>query len=270
MSKSEREKHYKRPENSNPELPYAHTVPSIRDVKVQKQDEKIEEVRKKSKVGVFLAVTGILAGLAGSAAIVNYALNQASNNSPTKPNSNKKTTSEVPPPVLEYPGYSPSLQEIKGDADLIETLKELNIRATAEDFEYETDRMQLHAKALILNPETQSDKPYSWIPVTQRITRTDQPEILVAVKGINFAVKYELPKYIRPDGLSYRAKTRDIDLSNENDAAISEGDETIMYFYYNCKDKPQPEILAQIGIFNPSNPKELIWAKSFFIPQCEK
>jgi hypothetical protein len=43
-----------------------------------------------------------------------------------------------------------------------------------------------------------------------------------------------------------------------------------MYFYYNCKDKPQPEILGQIGIFNPSNPRELIWAKSFFIPQCEK
>lgn len=152
-------------------------------------------------------------------------------------------------------------KEVKNEEDLKNALESENISADDSDFNYPTEQPQLHARALNLklNPELDgaSGPGYEWIPIKNRITELDQKDIIIAVKVVNRYVMEDAQSLLHPKGFTYRAKT--VDPKNPN----------ITYFYYNCADKENPSILAQIGLQDPTNPRKLLWARSFDIPACE-
>ncbi len=153
-------------------------------------------------------------------------------------------------------------ETIRSNQDLKNALQIHKIKATAKDFDFETGRAELQAKAVFLlpqeTPDSSTGSQFRWRPVRERITRTDQKELLVAVKIINPNVGANAFRLIVPEGLNYRARTMD------------EKDPSIMYFYYNCQDKKtEASLLAQIGIKDPVHPKKLMWARSFMLPVCE-
>lgn len=151
--------------------------------------------------------------------------------------------------------------EVKNNQDLQNALESQNIFADAVDFNYPTEKPQLHARVLNLklNPELDgaSGPGYEWIPVRNRVTELNQKEIIIAVKVVNRYVMEDAQSLLHPKGFSYRAKT------------VDPKDPSVTYFYYNCADKENPNMLAQIGLQDPTNPRKLLWARSFDIPACE-
>lgn len=148
--------------------------------------------------------------------------------------------------------------EILTDEDLQRSLSTHKISATDKDFAFSTPRPQLHAKALMLKLiKNRENIEYEWKPVRERITRVDENQALIAVKIVNPYVKDNPQNHIAPEGLPYRAST------------VDTNDPTIMYFYYDCADKKNSDLLAQIGLLNPQNPEKLLWGVSFSIPDCE-
>ena len=266
---SERGKYWKNPEVSSrkerieskkdPALAPTICLPS--ETTNQTPGPQVTEVRKNTGCGILVAL-GISMAATGAVGTVGYLYIAK------KPPFADETASVASSggPALTAPdnsSSSPELPEmIYSNQDLKKAMQKHKIGAKAQDFEFETDRPELQAKAITLRPQSDSDNAenssYSWKPVREKITRVDQEELLVAVKIINPYIGDNAYDLIVPEGLSYRART------------VDPNDPSIMYFYYNCRDKKGGETqLGQIGIRNPANSKKLMWAKSFLIKSCE-
>lgn len=219
--------------------------------------ENPDRVRKSSRAGIAATLAlGLMASSAATTAGYMYVYKKG----PFAP-------VEIPAPPSataagsEKPAQDGAPEEVTNSNDLRKILESKNIRATDKDFDFATEKPQLHARALIFKVENKPDESenikYSWVPVRNRITRVNENELLVAVKIINKYVKDNPSLHLAPEGLSYRASVAD------------EQDPTVIYFYYDCRDKIQPELLGQIGLKNPQNPKKLLWGVSFSIPDCK-
>ncbi len=216
-----------------------------------------KNVRQNSRGKIVALLSAALIGTgaagAGVYAYINKkpATEQQKQKSEPVDNTVEKTRTERP----EIP------DEVRNNQDLQNALESQNIFADGADFDFPTEKPQLHARALNLklNPELDgaSGPGYEWIPIRNRVTELDQKEIIIAVKVVNRYAMEDAQSLIHPRGFSYRART------------VDPKDPSVTYFYYNCADKENPNILAQIGLQDPTNPKKLLWARSFDIPACE-
>jgi len=243
-------------------------------ISVNQPSKEIEETRKSTGCGVIAAICISLAA-GGSVGTLGYLY--VNKEGPFAPETMASvfpqiSTSGLIPSASASASASssantpenPDIPEIiRTNQDLKLALQTQKIMASAKDFDFETKRPELQAKAVFLTPSANTDdtvesNKYSWKPVRERITRTDQKELLVAVKIINSNVGNDAFRLIVQEGLSYRARTMD------------DKDPSIMYFYYNCQDKKgEKALLAQIGIKDPLHSKKLMWARSFMLPICE-
>lgn len=146
-------------------------------------------------------------------------------------------------------------EEIYTDKEFNEKLEKYNIRATSENFNYQTQ--QLHAKALMLKVDKEDNINFSWLPITEQITRTKEENLVVAVKITNPNLQENPLNSIRTKGVKIRAKV------------VDKSDPKTIYFYIDCKDKVSSDQLAQISIANPKNTKKNIWVRSFLLPDCK-
>lgn len=268
---SERGKYYQTPDSQKKteSLALAPTIHSSRpeSLPLPSDEKKVEEIRSGVRSGIGCgAVLATCIGLAASGAIGTLGFMYAKGQSPFDSTDKKTTSGEIDESDSTIAPVESSKLDVPvviySNNDLKTNLNALKIKATAQDFDFETSRPELQAKAVYLvvlnGPENKSDKQLVWKPVNQRITHIDEKELLVAVKIVNPYISDKPYESIVPEGLSYRARTSD------------EDDPTIMYFYYNCRDKKGAEnMLAQIGIKDPSRPKRLMWARSFNIPSCD-
>ena len=220
--------------------------------------ESPEIIRKSSRAGI--AATLALGLMACSAAAAATGYMYISKKGPFAPEESKTAVEQTPPETEPSPKEAITT-EVHNNADLEKVLQAENIRATAKDFEFPTEKPQLHARALMFNldsaPEDNEKVSYSWLPVRNRITKVNDKELLVAIKVINSYIKENPSKHIAPEGLSYRA------------SAIDPEDPSIMYFYYDCRDKVNSDLLGQIGLKNPQKPSKILWGISFSMPDCE-
>lgn len=223
--------------------------------------QQIEQTRKSIGCG---AIATLCLGMAASGAVgtMSYLyiskqppFNQLDLNSPAATASATSATAETGSASAQ----SEKSESIHSNQDLKAALRKHKISVAAQDFAFETERPELQAKALYLTSAAAADHDYDWRPVRERINRTGQPELLVAVRVLNPNLGDNVDEMIVPEGLSYRAKASDPD------------DPSIMYFYYHCADKKgQSNLLAQLGIRDPQNPRTLLWGKSFLISDCPK
>ncbi len=220
--------------------------------------ESPELIRKSSRTG--MAAT-LAMGLMASSAATTAGYMYLNKKGPFAPVDMPVVTASSSAPETDENPKDAEPEEVNTNEDLQKILKANNVRATDKDFDFTTERPQLHAKALMFKventPEDGGTMRYSWVPVRNRITRSGEKELLVAVKIINSYVRDNPARFIAPEGLSYRAR------------AVDDKDPTVMYFYYDCRDKKQSDLLGQIGLTNPQNPKKLLWGVSFSIPDCE-
>lgn len=257
------------PKNQNKQnqietLALAPTIDSSRPEVLNKEmNKEVEKIRSGIGCGAIMA---ICVGFATAGAIGTFGYMYMNKQGPfdtteKKPTSGEENESGSNVPPLE--SVNPKApEEIYSNSDLKKNLLAFGIQAHAEDFDFETARPELQAKALYLvveeSKEKNSDKKMVWKPINQRITGIEAKELLVAIKIVNPYISDKPQESIVPEGLSYRARTAD------------DEDPTIMYFYYNCKDKKgEQNMLAQIGIKDPSRPKRLMWARSFNISACD-
>lgn len=217
--------------------------------------ESPERIRKNSRAGIAATLAlGLMASSAATATGYMYLYKKG----PFAP---------VELPAITTPAYSsdPNNEndnstptEVLTNEDLQRSLSTQKISATDKDFAFSTPRPQLHAKALMFKLIKNGENiEYEWKPVRERITRVHENQALIAIKIVNPYVKDNPQKHFAPEGLPYRAST------------VDPKDPTIMYFYYDCNDKKNSDLLGQIGLKNPQNPKKLLWGVSFSIPDCE-
>ena len=219
--------------------------------------ESPERIRKSSRAGIAATLAlGLMAGSAATATGYMY----ISKKGPFAPEESK-TAVEKKPPEAEPTPKEAITTEVHNNADLEKVLQSENIRATAKDFEFPTEKPQLHARALMFKldsaPEDNEKVSYSWLPIRNRITKVTDTELLVAIKVVNPYIRNNPYRHIAPEGLSYRA------------TAIDPEDPSIMYFYYDCRDKVNSDLLGQIGLKNPQKPSKILWGVSFSMPDCE-
>ncbi|MEZ4087581.1 MAG: hypothetical protein R3B71_04600 [Candidatus Gracilibacteria bacterium] len=224
------------------------------------QDNTVEETRQKYRSEKILATAWISLVLGGGlGSFYMYQTKQG----PFAPDE-KTTTVETPP--KETPEEKPLI--IENDEDLKRVLEKENIKATAEDFEFDTGRPALHAKTLrlVVVEEGPNTKPtYKWkpiipIPGKEHIEEgIKDPQLLVAVQFINPYAQRLLKKVVNPGPGAHRyiARTPDSD------------DPNIVYFYFDrCTNREQEHALARIRIQDPQDAKSHIWYQSFNIPKC--
>jgi hypothetical protein len=226
--------------------------------KAGQPEEQVEQTRKSIGCG---AIAVLCLGMAASGAVGTMSYLYISKKPPfdtvdvagaasTASNSNVMT--DTPPEDATN-----SAVTIRSNQDLHEALLKHELTVTARDFGFETERPEFQAKALYLTSASAADDHYNWRPVRERITRTGQPELLVAVRILNPNLGDNYFNLLVPEGLSYRAKAAD------------PKDPSIIYFYYHCSDKNgQSNMLAQLGIRDPQKPRKLLWGKSFLVSDC--
>jgi hypothetical protein len=256
------------PEKHDPDA-HAPTLRMPAPDQAGRNHQEVDKTRKSTGRGV-LAALGL--SMAASGAIGTFGYMYVTEQFPFAPKpTSGAVTGGLPNSSANVKDAAPVMPEtpetIQSNQDLKMALQIHKIRASARDFEFGPDHPGIQAKAVILipkespegAPDARAEFRYSWQPVKDRITRTDQKEMLVALKFLNTnIIAADAHKLIVPEGLSYRART------------VDATDPAIMYFYYNCQDKKgEQALLAQIGIKDPIHPKKLMWAKSFMLPTCE-
>ncbi len=242
-------------------------APTLR-IKTDKMEIPGTEIQKTRK-GVGCSVIAVMCvSLASGGSVATLGYQYINKKFPFAPESSASVapTDSNEIPTGDTSGDAPDNADlpemISSNEDLSRALKKHQIRATDQDFDFETARPELQAKAVYLMPPKNADAApeniNNWRPVRERISRINQNETLVAVKIINPNLGRDAHKLIVAEGLSYRARTTDAT------------DPSIIYFYYNCQDKKgEASLLAQIGIKDPVRPRKLMWAKSFMLPVCE-
>ncbi len=217
--------------------------------------ESPERIRTSSRAGI---VATLALGLMASSAATTTGYMYLYKKGPFAPVEMPAVTTPASSSDNNNENDNNSPADVLTNEDLQKSLAAQKISATDEDFDFSTSRPQLHAKALMLKFLKNGDTiEYEWQPVRERITRIDDNQALIAIKILNPYVKDNPQNHIAPAGLPYRAST------------IDPKDSTIMYFYYDCNDKKNSDLLGQIGLLNPQNPKKLLWGVSFSIPDCE-
>jgi hypothetical protein len=223
----------------------------------EQPEQQIEQTRKSIGCG---AIATLCLGMAASGAVGTMSYLYITKQPPFAPLDVNTAVSAAPAPSSAPDSDAANMEKsepINSNQDLKNALKKHKIAVAAQDFAFETERPELQAKALYMTSAAAADHDYDWRPVRERITRTGQPELLVAVRVLNPNLGDNVYEMIVPEGLSYRAKARD------------PHDPSIIYFYYHCADKKgQSNLLAQLGIKDPQKPRRLLWGKSFLISDC--